>query len=246
MEENITEVNYEQVNIQNTNFTEISALRRMMGLLFILLILSTGVLGYLLNNTAQKLAFYERIINPGVTQLEAVDINKEHIRGNKNAKIALIEYSDYDCPFCQRFHEDAKKAMQEREGDVMWVYRHFPITTLHPDAMKKSEASECVAELGGEEKFWSFTDALYERKPAISEMSNLAEQIGVDRAQFDECFASGRHIAKIEEQMAKGAAAGVTGTPGNFVVNLTSEWKKLKLRGAVPAEEVIEYIDLVK
>ena len=83
----------------------------------------------------------------------------EHIRGDKNAKISLIEYSDYECPYCKRFHDTPKQVLEEYEGKVNWVYRHFPLG-FHATATPKAIASECVAELGGNDKFWEFSDIL--------------------------------------------------------------------------------------
>lgn len=86
----------------------------------------------------------------------------DHIRGDINAPVKIVEFSDIDCPFCKRFHTTMLEVMNTygKEGKVAWVYRHFPLTQLHPDAANKAEASECVAELGGNDKFWEFVDGL--------------------------------------------------------------------------------------
>jgi protein-disulfide isomerase len=86
----------------------------------------------------------------------------DHIRGDINAPVKIVEFSDIDCPFCKRFHSTMQEVMKTYgdSGKVAWVYRHFPLTQLHPDAANKAEASECVAELGGNDKFWAFVDGL--------------------------------------------------------------------------------------
>ena len=84
----------------------------------------------------------------------------DHVRGDRNAPIVMIEYSDYECPFCSRFHPTMKQVMQEYEGQIAWAYRHFPLS-FHPYAQVLAEGSECVAELGGNDAFWEFTDAIY-------------------------------------------------------------------------------------
>ena len=84
--------------------------------------------------------------------------NKDHVRGNRSASVKLIEYSDFQCPFCQRFHQTGLQVMEEYGSDVAWVYRHFPLDQLHPLARSTAEASECVYELGGDEAFWKFAD----------------------------------------------------------------------------------------
>lgn len=88
----------------------------------------------------------------------------DHVRGNPNAKIVIVEYSDTECPFCKQFHTTMKQIIEQygASGDVAWVYRHFPIPSLHPKAHKQSEALECAAEQGGNEMFWKYTDKVYE------------------------------------------------------------------------------------
>ncbi|OGG58441.1 hypothetical protein A2765_05845 [Candidatus Kaiserbacteria bacterium RIFCSPHIGHO2_01_FULL_56_24] len=88
----------------------------------------------------------------------------DHVRGNPNAKITFVEYSDPECPFCKQFHDTLKQMMTDygADGKVAWVYRHFPIPSLHPKAPKESEALECASEQGGNEMFWKFTDKVYE------------------------------------------------------------------------------------
>ncbi len=100
----------------------------------------------------------------------------DHILGNPNAKIVIVEYSDTECPFCKVFHEPMHKVINEygASGDVAWVYRHFPIPSLHPKAPKEAEALECAAEQGGNDMFWKFTDKVYE-----TTKSNNALDIGI-------------------------------------------------------------------
>jgi protein-disulfide isomerase len=117
---------------------------------------------------------------PGGTPTVAEEIRgvqeNDHIRGNPNADIVIVEYSDTECPFCKQFHETMKRVIEEygADGKVAWVYRHFPIPSLHPKAPKQAEALECAAEQGGNEVFWKYTDKLYETTE-----SNNALDIGV-------------------------------------------------------------------
>jgi protein-disulfide isomerase len=89
---------------------------------------------------------------------------EDHIRGNPNAPIVIVEYSDTECTFCSRFHKIMKQVMDEygKAGKVAWVYRYFPLDQIHPKARKEAEALECAAELGGNDKFWAYTDRIYE------------------------------------------------------------------------------------
>lgn len=87
---------------------------------------------------------------------------KDHLRGNKNASVILVEYSDYECPFCYQFHPTITQALNEYKDKIALVYRHYPLTNIHPSAMPSALAAECVAELKGEDAFWKFSDKLFE------------------------------------------------------------------------------------
>ena len=102
---------------------------------------------------------------PGVVAQDIRGVQKDdHILGNPNAKVVIVEYSDPECPFCKNFHETLHAIISQygASGDVAWVYRHFPIAQLHPKAPKESEALECAGEQGGNEMFWKFTDKIYQ------------------------------------------------------------------------------------
>lgn len=86
---------------------------------------------------------------------------EDHVRGNPNASVKLIEYSDYECPYCKSFHPTAQRLMTEYEGQIAWVYRHFPLDRIHPNARPAAIASECIADLAGEDAFWEFTDMVF-------------------------------------------------------------------------------------
>lgn len=152
-----------------------------------------------------------------VPQVSASD---DHIFGNPDAPISLIEYSDFQCPFCQRFHATAQEVVEKYEGQVNWVYRHYPLSFHEPAASRQAVASECAAELGGSEAFWIFTEALF--VAAVSDddgLISLATGLGLDDDSFTECLKSGRYDAKIQRQIAEGSASGVEGTPGTVVLH---------------------------
>ena len=90
--------------------------------------------------------------------------SEDHILGNPDAPVKIVEYSDIDCPFCSRFHVTMHEVVEAYDGQVAWVYRHLPLAQLHPLASAKAEATECVAELGGNDAFWAFLDTLFERE----------------------------------------------------------------------------------
>ena len=92
----------------------------------------------------------------------------DHIVGNPNAEVVVIEYSDTECPFCKNFHQTMRQIMDEygKEGSVAWVYRHFPLEQLHSKAVKEAEATECAAYVGGPNKFWDYINRLFEVTPS--------------------------------------------------------------------------------
>lgn len=149
----------------------------------------------------------------------------DHIRGNPNAPIMLVEYSDYDCPFCKQFHDTMNRIMSEygEDGRVAWVYRHFPIAQLHPNAARISEAAECVAELGGNEAFWTFSDLVFDERGTneptdMTRLPEFAERSGVDTGAFELCLNSGKHTEAIAEDVEEAIAAGGRGTPHTIVL----------------------------
>ncbi|MDP3795232.1 MAG: DsbA family protein [bacterium] len=139
--------------------------------------------------------------------------------GNPDAKVVLIEFADFQCPFCGRFFSDALPQIKEqyvRTGKVKFVYRDFPLKSIHPDAVKAGEAAQCAHEQG---KFWQYHDYLYEHQEAlaVADLKGAAAAIGLDQAMFDECLDSGKYNAEVNKDYGDGVAAGVSGTPTTFV-----------------------------
>jgi protein-disulfide isomerase len=176
-----------------------------------------------------------------------VDKNKDHIRGDKNARIALVEYSDLECPFCKQFHLTAKQILEEYKGKVMWIYRDYPLS-FHANAQKESEASECVASLGGEDAYWKYIDAIYERTTsngtgfALDSLAPLAGEVGVDQSAFQNCLDKGQFTQKVKDELAQGTKEGVTGTPGNILLD-TKTGKTQLIPGAIPFDQIKPMID---
>lgn len=168
--------------------------------------------------------------------------NNDHVRGNKNAQVFLIEYSDLQCPFCQKFHPTTQQVLKEYGDKVALVYRHFPLDQIHPRARPAAEASECVANLGGNDAFWKFVDAVYaDQQSTLNNLAQAANKAGVNQTSFQSCIDAGKFKDKVEDQYQKGLAAGVTGTPGNFIVNKNGEaWL---IPGALPFESIKATID---
>ena len=167
---------------------------------------------------------------------------EDYVLGDRNAEVFLIEYSDLECPFCKSFHETAAQAVEDNGGRVAWVYRHFPLDAIHPNARPAAVASECVGELGGNDAFWNYTNEIFTNQAtALSDLSGTAGIVGVNAGSVESCIDSGRTEDLVEDDYQSGLAAGVTGTPGNFVVNANGEvWS---LPGAVPITTLQATID---
>lgn len=169
--------------------------------------------------------------------------DEDHIRGNADASVMLIEYSDFECPFCKQFHPTMQQVMDEYGDQVAWVYRHFPLSSIHPNAQKAAEASECVAELGGNDAFWEFTDALFSGAATLDAagLSQAATAVGVNASAFTTCLDSGKYAQAVNDDFASGQTAGVTGTPGTII--LTSDGDSQLIPGALPYAQVKAAID---
>lgn len=171
----------------------------------------------------------------------------DYIRGDKDAELALIEYSDLECPFCQRFHPTMKQIMDEYEGKVKWVYRHFPLS-FHANAQKESEAALCVGKLGGADKKWEFMDTIFDRTTAtgtgfpLENLGPLAKEVGVDQTKFQTCLDTGEMAQRVADETADGSQAGVQGTPTTFLVG--KDGKTITaFPGALPYAQVKAAID---
>ncbi|HEY4519436.1 MAG TPA: thioredoxin domain-containing protein [Candidatus Paceibacterota bacterium] len=186
----------------------------------------------------------------------------DHVLGNPNAEIVIVEFSDTECPFCQRFHETMHQIIEEYglNGNVAWVYRHFPIPQLHPKAPKEAEALECAAELGGTGAFWKYTDMLYETTPTnnglnigiynepkqagektgAGQLTEIAIAVGLDADPFETCLKSGKHAARIQKDTSEAVAAGGRGTPHSIML---VDGEQIPIEGAQPYEVVKGLID---
>lgn len=179
------------------------------------------------------------------TELKLVPVtSSDHIFGNPNASIKIVEYSDPSCPFCKIFHPTMKQIIDEYgpSGKVSWVYRHFPLEK-HPNAMIESIAFECAASLGGNDAFWKYANRLYEITPSDQgqeldqkQLPIIASFAGLDVLKFNECLISGKFTDKINKQYTDGVNAmlGIPpeqrGTP--FSVIISPSGKKIPLVGA--------------
>lgn len=172
--------------------------------------------------------------------------SKDHILGDPNAEVIIVEYSDTECPFCKIFHNTLKEIMNEYDGEVAWVYRHFPIPQLHAKAMNEAEATECAAELGGNEIFWSYLHRLFDLTESNdsldpAELPRIAASLGLDVGAFNTCLSSNRHEEKIKDSIEEAVRIGARGTPYSALV--ARDGREVVVNGAEPIEMVRRKID---
>ncbi len=188
--------------------------------------------------------------------------SSDHILGNPNAPIKIVEYSDASCPACKMFNSTMVQIMDEYgpTGQVAWIYRHFPLDKmgsggegriLHKNAGNEAQALECAASIGGNEKFWVFEKQLYEITPSVTQttpdgldqkkLPEIAKSVGVDVALFNECLADKRFADKVEADYTDGLDAGVTGTPYSIVI--TPSGSKIPITGTLPYANLKTAID---
>lgn len=147
----------------------------------------------------------------------------DHVLGNPNAPVKIIEYSDFDCSYCKGYNDVLHQIVADlgAGGKVAWVYREFPITGLHPNALTHAEAAECVATVSGNDAFWKFGDSLFANQPTDpSRYGELAQAAGTDTTAFAQCFqnASSTVGAHITADIQNGTAIGANGTPYSVVI----------------------------
>lgn len=156
-------------------------------------------------------------VNTQVVQGKLAEVTKaDRVRGDlSKAKVVLVEYSDFECPFCSRHHPTLLDIFDDYGSDIAWVYRHFPLA-FHPEANPSALASECANEQG---KFWEYADALFENQDQLGDAyyKSLAKELGLKTTQFNDCLDTAKYQDVIDADVASGRAAGVSGTPATFI-----------------------------
>jgi len=178
-----------------------------------------------------------------------ISIDDDPIRGDPNAPITIVEFSDFQCPFCARFHVQTLPLILEEyteSGKVRFVYRDFPIQS-HPNAMPAAVASECAHE---QDKYWQYHDVLFENQvlwsnmeipDAIAVFKEFATRLELNQDQFNSCLNSGKYIEEVNKDLNDGRNYGVSGTPGFFIGNEKIGF--IKINGAQPFESFKTIID---
>jgi protein-disulfide isomerase len=176
-----------------------------------------------------------------------LDISNSPAQGAATAKLTLVEFSDYQCPFCGR-HVRNTAAQIEKEyistGKLRHVFLNLPLESIHKLAFKAAEAANCAGEQG---KYWEMHDRLFENQTKLDPLTPHAEAVGLDVPKFEQCLSSGRQAAAVRRDMAEAAKAGVSGTPTFFLAYTDANDTKIKtvrrLTGAVPYAQLKAEID---
>ncbi|TSC94230.1 MAG: putative lipoprotein [Parcubacteria group bacterium Licking1014_1] len=188
------------------------------------------------NAQVNSLSPQQKNQQPDPADLQAFSITKDnHIRGDFNAPITLVEFSDFECPFCERHYPTLNKILSDYEGKVRLVYKHFPLG-FHKNAQKAAESSECASEQG---KFWEYHDKLFENFQLGYSEENFkkwAKDLGLNNGKFNECFDSGKFAQKVKDDQQEGVKKGVNGTPATFINGQL-------VSGALPYDSFKQIID---
>ncbi len=181
------------------------------------------------------------VVDPSAGAVAAGDIvlapvtEDDHIIGDiKEAKVIMIEYSDFECPFCERHHPTLQQVVDAYGDDVAWVYRHLPLS-FHPQATPAALASECAADQG---KFWEYSDELFANQSQLGEdlYLDIASDIGLNIRKFETCLSDQTFATDVAEDLASAQAAGANGTPATFINGQL-------VSGAVPYTNITQIID---
>ena len=155
--------------------------------------------------------------------------------GPMDAPVTIVEFSDYECPYCQRAEPTIQQVLKQYEGKIRFVYKHFPLESIHPRARGASEAASCAEDQG---KFWEYHELVFAAEDGLemAALEGYAKQLELDEAAFSACMAEKRHAARVTQDLQDGQSAGVNSTPTFFV-------NGIKVKGAQPFSEFQRLIE---
>jgi len=165
----------------------------------------------------------------------------DYIRGNPSAPIAIIEYSDFQCPFCSMVHPTLKKIVSESNGQIAWVLRNFPLESIHPNARPAALAAECIAQELGNDAYWKSADAVFadQSKMSPAYFEQLALQLGAQKTSYKSCIASASAAKKVDADSAEAQQNGGQGTPYTVLYDKKGQ---VGVSGALPYETFSDVI----
>lgn len=163
----------------------------------------------------------------------------DHILGSPSAPIVMVEYSDFECPYCQLIYPSLKQIQSTSGGQIAWVMRDFPLYQIHPQAMPAANAAECIAAQLGNKGWWQFADDDFANQASIGSAFFTAEaqKLGVNMAEYNSCVASSTYLSKIEQDTTDAENSGGNGTPFTVIIN-TKTGKQYPISGALPLAQI--------
>ncbi|MBY0472858.1 DsbA family protein [Patescibacteria group bacterium] len=171
----------------------------------------------------------------------------DHIVGSPTAPIVLIEYSDFQCPYCEVIYPTLKKIVDESNGQISLVYRQFPLTSIHPQANPAANAAECIAAQLGNDGFWKYADAVFKNQSQLSASysAQLAKEFGANMTTYNQCVANSTYQKNIDADSQEVQGIGGSGTPYVVVLN-TKSGKAAVIPGALPYTQAMQVIKSVQ
>jgi protein-disulfide isomerase len=188
---------------------------------------------------------------PGSSKVTArpYDPTTDHILGNPNAPVKVVEYADLECPYCKEFQTTMHQIMDYygASGNVAWVYRPFPLAQIHSKAPEEAQAAECAADQGGDAAYFKYIDQIYAITPSengldLAQLPIVAQGLGLNVATFNQCLSSGKYAQKVQDSYNEAIKEGGTGTP--FILIMVGN-EAVTLEGAQPYDSMRAAIDAV-
>jgi protein-disulfide isomerase len=163
-----------------------------------------------------------------------VSSERDHAQGPNTAPVTLVEYGDYECPYCGQAYPIIKDIQENLRGKLRFVFRNFPVTQVHPHAQHAAEAAESA---GSQNKFWEMHDCLYEHQEKLDDnhLRQYALELGIDVTRFDDEMARHVHVSRVREDFMSGIDSGVNGTPTFYIngIRYDDSWDEETLLAAI-------------
>lgn len=174
--------------------------------------------------TQQKRQRQNKINAKAQKVIRPVSLTRDHIYGDQEAPISIIEFSDFECPYCRKIHPVLKKLVNGSDGQVNWVFRHYPLSFHKPNAQVEAEASECVAHIAKNTGFWVFIDTLFSqprrgKQDRTQLINRAAQKVNVKTEDLEQCKKNGQFASRVNEDEKEALAIGLRGTPANVIVH---------------------------
>ncbi len=181
------------------------------------------------------------VLAEDLVTIQRLDAKERHVYGSPRAPTTIVEFSDYECPFCSKLHPDLKRIVDESDGQVAWEYRHLPLR-IHPFALPAATMAECVSTHVDPEAFWQFTNTIFEDQAALSEtyLKETGKSLGLSDEEIESCVHDPNIAKRILDDAETAASLGGTGTPFSVIIYNDNTYKVIS--GAVPYEQWLPYL----